>query len=145
MWLEMAHLTPIWVLPCVFQKGQGLQRHRVSSFSVGSLQQMGWKYWGKKKMLYQKNLLVFHFGMKRGFYSFGTETARDWSSPENIRDQWLWVAVAQRKKWAPHAHLSFKLRLSSTFKVTALFTNHLIYPGAVPGSISNFFPIRAIM
>lgn len=29
------------------------------------------------RKLYQKTLFVFHFGMKRGFYSFETETARD--------------------------------------------------------------------
>lgn len=75
--------------------------------------------------------------MKRGFYNFGAKTVPS----QNIRD--LWLAVAQRKKYSPHSLTA--QAAPSAFQVAALITDHLIYLGAFPGSISNFIPIRAMM
>lgn len=95
------------------------------------------KKWEAKRRGKCFDIKLFAFRMKRGSYKFGAETA----SSQNIRD--LCLAVAQRKKRSPHS-LTAKAA-PSAFQVAALITDHLIYLGAVPGSISNFIPIRAMM
>lgn len=127
----MADLIPIWASPHIFQTDQGLQRHGVSWFSV-ALRHGREILAKKKKKRYSKTPLYFPFWNEEAW-------ARGCSPSQNIRDP---VAVAQRKKQAPHTD-----SLICTFHIpgNSLITDHLIYLGAVPGSLSNFIPIRAMM
>jgi len=92
-----------------------------------------WKGKSREKMLYQKHFFVFHFGMKRHFYIFGAETARDWSPPQNIRDQ---VAVAHYGS-AEEMNSSHSHSLSCAFHVPGNCSNHR--PPHLPWSGSRLY------